>query len=213
MDDWFGDPFFGGGMGSGMRDFHSHFEAMEKHMNDMMGSMFRSMGDFHRGMGLTFQDDPHLALEDHSRRGGSERRTGGRAEEVEGPRRSGGKQPIVEEPGEERPRRATEPQGYYYTSSMSAYQGPDGIGHAKKKTYDSRSGKTEMAEMRKLGDQAVAKKREIDRDGRVTEQLDRKNVNDGDVESFGQRWSAKSRETPSYALPGRTGGSNRRALK
>jgi hypothetical protein len=216
MDDWFKDPFFGGDMGMG--GMHSHFAEMEKHMNDMMSSMFKTMGDFHRGFGLTFQDDARPALEDHTHRRSSGTRPGRRVDEVP----NGGsnrKQPIIEEPDDipvgrtNRGASGDKPETFFYSSAMSAYQGPDGIGHAKKKTYDSRSGRTEMAEMRKLGDQAVAMKREIDRDGRVTDQMDRKNVNDNEVDSFHQKWSSKSRETPKYALPEKSRSSSRRALK
>ena len=109
---------------------------------------------------------------------------------------------------------AEKPQPYFYSASMSSYYGPDGVQQSRKKVYDSATGKTEMAEMRKLGDQAVAMRREIDRDGRVTDTVDRKNVDEADVESFRHRWDEKARSGPRllYGEPaGQT--SHRRALK
>ena len=109
---------------------------------------------------------------------------------------------------------AEKPQSYFYSASMSSYYGPDGVQQSRKKVYDSATGKTEMAEMRKLGDQAVAMKREIDRDGRVTDTVDRKNVDEADVESFRHRWDEKARSGNRllYSEPaGQT--SHRRALK
>lgn len=87
-----------------------------------------------------------------------------------------------------------ESKPYIYTSSMSSYTGPDGIQQARKKTYDSDTGKTQMAEMRRLGDQAIAIKREIDRDGKVTDTVDRKNVDEKDVSDFRHRWDTKANQ-------------------
>jgi hypothetical protein len=98
---------------------------------------------------------------------------------------------------------------------MSAYSGPGGVQHAKKRTYDSSTGRTEMAEMRKVGDQAVAMKREIDADGRVRDQVDRRNLDESELEAFGRRWN--ERRSSILGLddprPRRRTSDRRRALK
>lgn len=77
---------------------------------------------------------------------------------------------------------------------MSSITGPDGIQQARQKTYDSESGKTRMAEMRRLGDQAIAMKREIDREGKITDTVDRKNLDEKDVSDFRRRWDTKANQ-------------------
>jgi hypothetical protein len=64
--------------------------------------------------------------------------------------------------------------------------------------------------MRKLGDQAVAMKREIDANGRVRDQVDRRNLNESELESFGRRWNQRSLSVPRLH---RSGHHHRRALK
>lgn len=88
------------------------------------------------------------------------------------------------------------PEPYFYSASMSTYYGPGGVQQSRKKVYDSTTGKTEMAEMRRLGDQAVAIKREVDRDGHVTDTVDRKNVAEGEVDSFRRRWDEQAGSRP-----------------
>ncbi|OHT06735.1 hypothetical protein TRFO_05402 [Tritrichomonas foetus] len=112
-------------------------------------------------------------------------------------------------------RSSGQPQTYFYSSTMTSYSGPDGVQHARKKTYDSTTGKTEMAEMRKLGDQAVAMKREIDRDGHVTDMMDKRNLDESELNDFSQRWNRNARN-PSLGFGGDDFGGHRhhhRALK
>lgn len=106
--------------------------------------------------------------------------------------------------------RETKP--YIYVSAMSSFTGPDGIQQARKKTYDSESGKTRMAEMRRLGDQAIAMKREIDRDGKITDTIDRKNVDEKDVNDFRKRWDTKANQM-SLSFRNTTGNYHQNALK
>jgi hypothetical protein len=54
-----------------------------------------------------------------------------------------------------------------------------------------------MAEMRRMGDQALAVRREIDRDGKVTEQVDRDNLDENEVESFQSGWDRQKIHLPS----------------
>ncbi|KAH0790572.1 myeloid leukemia factor isoform X1 [Histomonas meleagridis] len=86
---------------------------------------------------------------------------------------------------------------FFYSSSMSTYTGPNGVRHAKKKTYDSTTGKTEMAEMRMIGDQAVARKREIGRNGHVKDMFDKSNIDDDEIEDFDHRWNNLHRNNAS----------------
>ena len=80
------------------------------------------------------------------------------------------------------------PRTFIYQAAMETFGGPDGCTHKKMKKWDSESGKTEMQEERRLGDQALTMKREIDRDGHVKDDLTRHNVNESDVDSFRKRW-------------------------
>jgi hypothetical protein len=155
-------------------------------MNSMLGSMFSG-----------FDYEPRQRLED--RRAG---RSGPRVEEITGSTEATAPPvshrarvaPIVEEPDD--PPRARDPrtpphQTFFYSSSTTSYSGADGVTHAKRKTYNSATGKTEIAEMRQLGDQAVGMKREIDANGRVTDAVARKNVDEGDVTDFNRRWGKR----------------------
>jgi hypothetical protein len=221
MNGWFDDPFFTNS-GFDFGGVHDHFADMHQQMNRMMSSMFGGFSDSFAA--LEDQTPQHRKprveeIEDVPR--DQRRRSSTRpiVEEVddESPRfRSSASRsrPIVEEPDDEprgtKSRGGVGPQTYFYSSSMSSYRGPDGVQHAKKKTYDSSTGRTEMAEMRKLGDQAVAMKREIDGDGRVRDHVDRRNLDESELESFGRRWKERS---PSVPRLQRSGGGCRRALK
>jgi hypothetical protein len=204
MDDWFNDSFFNAHQhhGNGIR---SHFESMEQHMNDMMGSMFS---------GFDRNSRPRL---ENGRTG----RSGSRVEEITEPTEtaaSRGSQrtkatPIVEEPDDApRSRRAPAHETFFYSSSTTSYSGADGVTHAKRKTYNSATGKTELAEMRALGDQAVAVKREIDADGRVEDAVARKNLDDGDLTDFNERWGKRKPLGLGHAEPAK-GRARQRALK
>jgi hypothetical protein len=67
--------------------------------------------------------------------------------------------------------------------------------------------------MRKIGDQAVARKREIDADGNVRDAMDRKNLEETDLDDFESRW--ESRHTRGIGSDGASARrkSHRRALK
>jgi hypothetical protein len=231
MDDWFGNPFFQGGSPA-FGDFHDHFAQIDRHMNDMMSSMFGGFRDANRHLGLDF-DQPGGRR--HSTVDPNPRSRGPRVEEVSDHdygHHGGSSRPIVEEPDSPshhdrssrasadtrpRPRAGTTTEPYIYASAMSYTCGPGGVTHAKKKTYDSGTGRTEMAEMRGLGDQAVAARREIDRNGTVTNQFDRRNVEEADVAAFGERWQREARQQPRLRDArsgdlGRPAPSGRRAL-
>ena len=237
MDSWFDDPFFQTS-GNPDRDIRNHFDQMNRQMSKMMESMDHMMRNFG---GIGFDDDmfgARPALEDNTRGTRSNRndsRNDYNYSHSSG--KSGKKQPIVEEPDDygnydttrgsrfnpsssSSNSRSGQPKTYVYSSSMSTFMGPDGVQHSKKKTYDSSTGKTEMAEMRKLGNQAVAMKREIDRDGHVTEQMDRKNLNEDELNDFSHRWSSTTHDMhmTSFGLTDQSGRNghhhhNHRALK
>jgi hypothetical protein len=61
------------------------------------------------------------------------------------------------------------------------------VTHARRKTYNSATGKTELAEMRKIGDKAVAAKREIGAHGRVSDEMAHRNLNAAELEEFGRK--------------------------
>lgn len=211
MNDWFNDPFFGGS-GNPARDIQDHFDQVQRQMDNMMNSMFRGFGDF--GFNDDFFNRP--SLQDYSQRSQPHQShrysvdDAPQVEEVSDPSpyaahtRSA---PIVEEPDDDsdgepqpsnqrthqsssRPTHAqpSRPQPYFYSSTMTSFTSSNGVQHAQKKTYDSSTGKTEMAELRRLGDQTVAKKREIDRDGHVSDMMDSRNVNEDEIQDFESRW-------------------------
>jgi hypothetical protein len=192
MDDWFSDPFFKPERMT-PTDVQKQFEDVHRHMSNMFQSMLNTFQEFDRHFLPGPQSQSLPALEDHS---GTRSTTQ--------PRRSTTR-PIVQEPGQSRSPQKTEEkagQPYFYASTMSAFSGPDGIGQARRKTYDSASGKTEMAEMRKLGDQALAMRREIGADGSVKDEVDRKNLDESEVPSFRQRWDSKRSELPKLGSSG-----------
>jgi hypothetical protein len=217
MNGWFDDPFFDSGP-SQMPDMFRHFDEMHRRISGMMGSMFSGFGEY----GLGFDDPPIPALEDgYSRRARSSasrdrsRRSHPVVEEVDDdfvPRSHG--RPIVEEP-DDRGRSYEEPPAYFYSSSMTSYSGADGVTHAQRRTYDSTTGRTQLAEMRRLGDQAVAMKREIEADGTYRDAMDRRNLDDGELEDFGRRWEARSAPRIGHSVERRRerSRSQRRALE
>lgn len=225
MDGWFDDPFFR--RGSGEDDFDKHFRQMHNRMNQMMDNMFRGFGDFGSSFGLGFDDMPSMgALRDDRHKPTRSRRV----EEVEETFPSGHRhrapeeaptrrrQPIVEEPDDEPVHhdrhhsggRSEKPQTYFYSSSMSSFTGPGGVTQCRKKVYDSSTGKTEMAEMRAMGDKAIAMHREIDRNGAITDTFDRRNVEDDELDAFVRRWGKK---TGMALKDGKSGSHHGRALK
>ncbi|KAK8889040.1 hypothetical protein M9Y10_033783 [Tritrichomonas musculus] len=219
MDSWFNDPFFQNS-GDPSRDIRDHFAQVEQQMNNMMNSMFRgfddfgNMGNMRLGFDNNFPSNPSLDDQSNFRNSRSRNRfddtndipEAQEASPSSAARHHSRRTPIVEEPDDDdipssnyqsHSRNSRDnfssgggPQTYFYSSSTTSYYGPDGIQHSKRKTYDSSTGKTEMAEMRKLGNQAVAKKKEIDRDGHVTEMMDTKNLNDDEVDDFQRRFKS-----------------------
>ena len=227
MNDWFNDPFFGGS-GNPARDIQDHFDQVQRQMDNMMNSMFRGFDDFGQmgNMRLGFDNDLPSGpfLQDQTNSGATRSRNRfdnnyddiPEAQEVSPSRSSrhhSRQAPIIEEPDSDDDNQqsysnsrygqsnnqGSAPQTYFYSSSMSSYYGPDGVQHSKKKTYDSTTGMTEMAEMRKLGNQAVAKKKEIDRNGHVTEMTDTRNLNDDEVDDFQRRFKS-TYENPSLGF-------------
>ena len=201
MEDWFNDPFFKDDHDPTM-DMRKHFAEVEMHMNNMMNQMHSIFNNDFGKFGLDYDknksrrnDDLSKSItkpndtfnENYSNRYDSNSYSS--TFDHNQTRRSSTK-PIVEEPGETNPNNKKD--DYFYSAAMTTITGPDGIQHSRKKTYDSKTGKTEMAEMRKLGDQAVAVKREIDRDGKIKDSMDRKNVDEKDVEDFRKRWDTQA---------------------
>jgi hypothetical protein len=198
MDNWFDDNFFAT---EDPRDMHRHIDDMHRRMSDMVDSMFSHFRDLAR-FGLGFNEpDPFPAIQDRSTqrsrsRAGSSFRS----------------QPIIEDP-DDFGTELDQPQSYFYSTSMTAYSGPDGVTHAKRKTYNSKTGKTQFAEMRKIGDRAVARKREIDADGTVHEEVDRRNLDESEIDDFERRWQSRRTRALPYERSASRDITRRRALK
>jgi hypothetical protein len=163
-------------------------------MDDMVESVCGHFGALDRHFGRAVnaslsRPTPLLALENRAR----ERPTAIRST-----------RPVVIEP------RASGHQRYY-AATMSTYSGPGGVAHARRKVYDSTTGKTELAEMRRLGNQAVAVRREIAADGSVKDEVDRKNIDEGEIDTFGQRWNNARSQLPKLVGSGRAALTNRQA--
>lgn len=191
---WFDDSFFGTG---DPQDMYRQFGDIHRRMSNMVSSMFSRFGNF-GGYGIGFDDpDPFPAIEDY--RG---RRSSSRA-------RSG---PIVEEP-DDYSSEWKQPKSYFYSSTTAAYSGPDGVTDAKRKTYNSATGKTQLAEMRKIGDQTVARKQEIDADGTLRDAMDRKNREESELDDFERRWESRRTRGLDFDGSSTRHKSHRRALK
>ena len=235
MSDWFDDPFFKDDPRDEMGNLDKHMGGIGRHIREMEEHMARMIGDFGMGLGFDFGDGGRQAIEDSSRKRGGHRV---KVEESDGHEhgKSSHRQPIVEEPDDysasrhrgpiveepdDEPRerysheqRDGKPKRYVYSSTMSSFTTGDGVQHAKKKTYDSSTGKTEMAEMRRMGDKAVAMKREVDKDGHVTEMMDKKNVSDVELGSFRKKWDERAQSGRRMLEgAGHESGTTRRALK
>lgn len=223
MSDWFNDPFFDEKASFPHGDIFSHvnetFKEFDKHMNRMMNEAF---GNFGR-MGIGFDDDfgssfsrPAIGM-NNSNNSRSHRPS---VEEVDDTHTSSNSRaPRVEEPDDytssrsrnynksntssskhsssrnydDAPAGNTKP--YYYSSSYVSYSNADGTVSAKRKDTDS-SGKTHMAEMRRLGDKTVVYDRKIDSDGKTTDSRKVHGMNDSEVDSFNQNWESKIKSDP-----------------
>jgi hypothetical protein len=182
MDSWFDDPFFN------RTSHHSHetFFDMERRMNAMMNSMVSGFG---------FNERPRAPLEDtHSTRHRPRVEEITDSPDASRPSHCSRSRPIVEEPDDfppKRSQRGSVPQTFFCSSSTTSYSGPDGVTHAKRKTYNSATGKTEFAEIRKLGDKAVGVKREIDADGRVKDERIHQNMDESELSEFNRKWGKR----------------------
>lgn len=200
MDDWFKDPFFNTS-NDPEKEIKKQIAEVEHHMTNMMNSMnniFRNFGA-KNAFGLEYDEfkkdstgkksvSPyHPTFSEDSSKITSQTRKSTSKPKIEYPDDSG--RIISEKRSNDQ---STKP--YVYASTMSSLIGPDGFQQSKRKTYDSASGKTELAEMKALGDQAIAVKREIDRDGKITDSIDRKNVDEKDVNDFRRRWDTRANQ-------------------
>jgi hypothetical protein len=218
MDDWFSDPFFKPERPT-PADIQNQFAEMHRQMNDFVDSVFGHFRDLDRQFGLTHDSakpsgtEQRPALEDHSSTrpkdqshlpavgDRSTRRptfSEGSGAAASSPARRSSTRPIVEEPDTSRTRGDASggQQSFFYASAMTSATGPDGLQHARRKTYNSATGTTEMAELRRMGDQAVAMRREIGPDGTAKDQIDRKNLDESELGSFRQRWDSRKSELP-----------------
>jgi hypothetical protein len=184
MDGWFDDPFFRH-TSHRHSDMHHTFADVERRMNNLMGSMFSGFG---------FDEHPNAQLEDNHRP---------RVEEISDsprPSHTSRSHPIVEEPDDlssnqsQHGRDTGNTQRFFYSSSTTSYSGSDGVTHAKRKTYNSATGKTEFAEIRKLGDKAVGIKREIDADGRVKDEVAHQNMDESEMTEFNRKWGKRQNQ-------------------
>jgi hypothetical protein len=173
MDDWFSDPFFKSERSS-QTDGQRRFAEVGRQLTGMFGSMMSHFQDLDRHFGLTFEEP--LSSKPAERKQTNV--------------------PIVQEPDDPEQSPSPGSESYFYSAEMSTFTGPDGIAHARRKTYNSSTGKTELAEMRKLGNQAIAVRREIAPDGSVNDQIDRKNLDESEMSSFRQKWDSRRSELP-----------------
>jgi hypothetical protein len=74
---------------------------------------------------------------------------------------------------------------------MAADSGPDGVTHATRKSYNSAIRRTQIAEMRKLGSQAVTIERETEADGSVRDAMDRHNLEESELGGLRRRWDTR----------------------
>jgi hypothetical protein len=231
MDDWFNDPFFTPARPA-PADIQNHFTEMHHQMNNFVESVFGHFRDLDRHFGLTHDGgQKRPAIEDHSSTRPSDQsrlppldnRPARHPTFTEGgtsPTRRSFARPIVEEPDTSRgpssgSGRASDgrQQSFFYASAMTSATGPDGLQHAQRKTYNSATGTTEMAEMRRIGDQAVAVRREVAADGTTKDQIDRQNLNESELGSFRQRWDSRRSELPRLIVGSGATSPPRRALK
>jgi hypothetical protein len=210
MDSWFNDPFFDH-TSHRPSDIHRHFADMERRMNNMMGSMFSGFG---------FDEQPNAQLEDnHTTRHRPHVEEISDSTDAPRPSQCSRSHPIIEEPDDVSPKQSQHhpngPQTVFYSSSATSYSGSDGVTHAKRKTYNSATGKTEFAEIRKLGDKAVGVKREIDANGRVNDEMTHQNMDESELNEFNRKWD--KRQTRSLTNSGHSqptkAVTHRRALK
>ena len=180
MSGWLNDPFF-----ADNNDPFQHINEHFRQMEHMMNSMFVNDPFFSNGI-------------IHSRNNYCNKRiTAQRVQEVNDDEEAGyAEKPIIEEPDDENihHRSSRQPNdGCFYYSSSTSYSNSNGVTHATRKTYNSSTGKTEMSEMKMLGDQGVARRREIDSYGNVNDSYDTRNLNNDEIEMFEERWNRNQR--------------------
>ena len=87
-------------------------------------------------------------------------------------------------------------EDYQYSSeTKSSYS--NGVSHTKTRTTDSRTGKTNYIETRRIGDKSVTMKREIDKDGKQTNTHSLQNVKEEELDQFNHEWETKKKSVPS----------------
>lgn len=203
------DPFFR----DDFIDPEQHFKRVHQEMNNMMSSMFKAFNDF----GIGFDDDARgkkslPGPSDHTGRGSKRDPPSRRTPSYDDYTPSSSthrssKQPIIEEPDSDMPDYSSSSKvekqkpHIYYSAMATSYNGVDGIQQTKKKVYDSQSGKTQYGEMRRIGDQALAYKREVGPDGKVSESEERKGIKtDQEATSFRSRWDSEaSKKLPTFS--------------
>ena len=189
MSDWFNDPFFqksqhNEGLDSEkiFQNMNHHFEEMHRFMRNMWQDTFSIFRD-------TLPPLEPPKNEKHSQPTHNE-------SNYEHPKQV---QPIIQEPDENIEESSSKPRsGFYYSAMTTSFNGANGICHTRRKTHDSSTGITKMAETRQIGDQVLTVKREITQDGKVTEAETRQNIKDEDLDSFRKRWDSQKNTLPYF---------------
>lgn len=235
FDDWYNDPFFNERQSNPHRDIFSHinetFREFDRHMDNMMHQAFANFGRIPFGIEDDRQSRSHrheIGM-DNSRT--STRHTP-QVEEVDDSsdfsQSRASRAPRVEEPDDfshsspkpkkdysvgkysnTRSNNFSSPfggngQSYYYCSSSVSYSNGDGTVSMKRKDMDS-TGKTHMAEMRRMGDKTVVYDRKIDSDGKTYDSRKIHGMNEDEVDSFNQKWDSRVREDPFLNRSNRNG--------
>jgi hypothetical protein len=88
---------------------------------------------------------------------------------------------------------------YIYHSKYSSYSNSNGIAHAKYKVYDNIHG-TKMAETRRIGDQGITWKREINKEGCIEDKEVIHNIGENEKDKFIQEWEERSSKYFDHSL-------------
>ena len=231
MSDWFNDPFFD--ETSNSNDIFAHanemFRGIDRHFQQMMKDQFDLMGPM-LGYDKDYDSNrPRIGMNNTNNNSRS------RVEEVDANAETSGsrsgKSPKVEEPDDfsrsntrNRSSKVNLPReqnhesffsgfgdddfsngkSYCYCSSQVSYMNGDGTVNMKRKDTDS-TGKTHMAEMRRMGDKTVVYDRKVDSDGKTTDSRKVHGMSDDEVDSFNQKWDSKVKDDPFLSHMSRRG--------
>jgi hypothetical protein len=88
---------------------------------------------------------------------------------------------------------------YIYHSKYSSYSNSNGIAHTKYKVYNNIHG-TKMTETRRIGDQGITWKREINKEGCIEDKEVTHNISENEKDKFMQEWEERSSKYFNHSL-------------